>query len=151
MDIFLRLDGIKGEGSDYRRKDEIGIESFTWGIRQTGAPEPGGADRVVQDITIVKRVDKSSPELMLACCNGKQIKAGVITVREPMGFERLKIELNDIIVSSVQQGGSSESMTETLSLNFSKVQMEYQPQGASGAPEGGPIIRGWDFKQNREA
>ena len=87
VDMFLKLDGIKGESADHKHKDTIHIESFSWGMSQTGAHGTGGgggAGKVsVHDISITKHVDKSSPALMLACCNGKHIKDGLITVRIP--------------------------------------------------------------------
>ena len=42
VDMFLKLDGIKGESKDAKHKDEIHIESFSWGMNQTGAHAAGG-------------------------------------------------------------------------------------------------------------
>jgi type VI secretion system secreted protein Hcp len=42
VDMFLKLDGIKGEPRDHKHKDEIHIESFRWGMNQTGAHATGG-------------------------------------------------------------------------------------------------------------
>ena len=50
VDMFLKLDGIKGESADHKHKDEIHIESFSWGLSQTGAHGSGGgggADKVL--------------------------------------------------------------------------------------------------------
>ncbi|HAF25425.1 MAG TPA: type VI secretion system tube protein Hcp, partial [Blastocatellia bacterium] len=35
VDMFLKLEGIKGESKDKVHKDEIHIESFSWGMDQT--------------------------------------------------------------------------------------------------------------------
>jgi len=155
VDMFLKLDGIKGESKDHKHKDEIHIESFSWGLSQTGTHGVGGgggAGKVsVHDISITKALDKSSPELMLSCCNGKHIKEGLITVRKAgeKPLEYLKIKLTDILVSGVQHASAGgDILTESLSLNFAKFQVEYQPQGATGSAEGGPVLMGWDVKQN---
>lgn len=156
VDMFLKLDGIKGESQDAKHKDEIQIESFSWGVNQTGTMAHGtggGAGKVhVNDISITKYLDKSTPELMLACCNGKHIPNGLITVRKAgeKPLEYLKIKLTDILISSVQNAGSPshDSLSESLSLNFSKFQVEYQPQGKDGSASGGPVMMGWDVKQN---
>ena len=158
VDMFLKLDGIKGESKDHKHKDEIHIESFSWGLSQTGthgAGGGGGAGKVsVHDISITKVVDKSSPELMLACANGKHIKEGLLSVRKAgeKPLEYLKIKLNDILVSGVQFAGAggSDQFTESLSLNFAKFQVEYQEQGADGAATGGPVLMGWDVKANQK-
>jgi len=158
VDMFLKLDGIKGESQDAKHKDEIHIESFSWGMTQAGthgAGGGGGAGKVsVHDISITKLLDKSSPELMLACCNGKHIPSGLITVRKAgeSALEYLKIKLTDLLVSGVQEAGhGAELLKESLSLNFAKFQVEYQPQGADGKAQGGPVMMGWDVKQNVKA
>src|SRR5579871_2569069 len=85
-DMFLMLDGIKGESADDKHKGEIDIESFSWGLAQTGSGQRGtgsGTGKVdIADITIQKFVDKSSPTLALYCANGKHITKGKITVRK---------------------------------------------------------------------
>jgi type VI secretion system secreted protein Hcp len=158
VDMFLKLDGIKGESKDHKHKDEIHIESFSWGLSQTGAHGAGGgggAGKVsVHDISITKFLDKSSPELMLHCCNGKHIKEGLITVRKAgeNPVEYMKIKLTDIIVSGVQEAGhGSEHLTESLTLNFAKFHVDYQEQGSDGKAQGGPVGMGWDVKANQKA
>jgi len=39
---------------------------------------------------------------------------------------------------------------EELSLNFAKIEYTYQPQGANGQAQGGPIVSGWDVKGNQK-
>ena len=39
---------------------------------------------------------------------------------------------------------------ENLSLNFAKIEFSYQQQGPDGGAQGGPIIGGWDVKQNKK-
>jgi len=158
IDMFLKLEGIKGESKDSKHSDEIHIESFSWGLTQTGVHGVGGgggAGKVnVHDISITKFVDKSSPELMLACANGKHIAGGLITVRKAgeNPLEYLKIKLSDILVSGVQHAGSgADLLTENLTLNFSKFNVEYQMQGKDGKPQGGPVTMGWDVKANTKA
>jgi len=154
VDMFLKLDGIKGEAKDHKHKDEIHIESFSWGMSQTGAHGTGGgggAGKVsVHDISITKFVDKSSCTLMLNCCDGKHIKEGLITVRKAgeKPVEYLKIKLTDILISGVQLAGhGSDLLTENVTLNFSKVNVEYQEQDEKGGGKKGGEM-GWDVKAN---
>jgi type VI secretion system secreted protein Hcp len=156
VDMFLKLDGIKGESKDHKHKDEIHIESFSWGMSQTGAHGTGGgggAGKVhVHDISITKHLDKSSPGLMLACCNGKHISEGLLTVRKAgeNPVEYLKIKLVDILVSGVQEAGhGSDLLTESLTLNFAKFHVEYQEQDAKGKGTPGGEM-GWDVKANQK-
>jgi type VI secretion system secreted protein Hcp len=157
VDMFLKLDGIKGESKDATHKGEIHIESFSWGLSQQGASGAGGgggAGKVaVHDISITKLVDSSSPALFLSCANGKHIKEGLITVRKAgeNPLEYLKIKLTDILVSGVQHAGHGEaSLTESLSLNFAKVELHYEEQDSTGKSVGSPQLAGWDIKANKK-
>ena len=40
--------------------------------------------------------------------------------------------------------------TDHVSLNFAKIEFSYQPQGADGKAQGGPILAGWDVKANQK-
>jgi type VI secretion system secreted protein Hcp len=155
IDMFLKLDGIKGESKDDKHKDEIHIESFSWGMSQTGAMGHGGgggAGKVnIHDISISKNVDKSSCDLMYACASGKHIASGLITVRKAgeKPLEYLKIKLTDILISGVQESGSGhgDQVGEAVTLNFAKFQVDYQEQkpDGTGSPAGS---MGWDIKAN---
>ena len=175
FDAFLKLDGIKGESDDAKHKGEIDIESFSWGLSQTGVSATGGgggAGKVkVHDISITKKTDVASPLLMLNCASGAHIKEGTFVVRKAGGeqLEYLKIKLTDILVSSYNPHGLAEGdawltdkdltgagaetspvPSEYITLNFSKIEYSYQPQGADGKAQGGPIMAGWDVKANQK-
>jgi type VI secretion system secreted protein Hcp len=161
FDAFLKLDGIKGESADAKHKGEIDIMSFSWGVAQTGVSATGGgggAGKVAfQDIHFVKRSDASSPLLMLNCATGAHIKEGNFVVRKAGGtqLEYLKIKLTDILISGFKEHGSThkgdETPMEEVTINFAKVEYSYQPQGADGKAQGGPILAGWDVKANVKA
>ena len=42
IDVYLQIDGIKGESTDSKHKDEIDMSSFSWGATQVGAHSAGG-------------------------------------------------------------------------------------------------------------
>jgi len=168
FDAFLKLDGIKGESADAKHKGEMDIINFHWGLSQTGVQATGGgggAGKVhFQDIHFIKATDSASPKLMLACATGEHIKEGHFTVRKAGGeqLEYLKIKLTDILVSGFKDhGGVKGKITvgmdlvdsvprETITLNFAKVEYQYQPQDATGKAQGGPIMAGWDVKANQK-
>ncbi len=86
VDYFLKIDGIQGESQDKTHKNEIEIESFSWGATQTGTASHGGgmgAGRVsVQDFKFVMQVNKASPKLFLVCAQGEHIKNAILTCRK---------------------------------------------------------------------
>jgi type VI secretion system secreted protein Hcp len=75
FDAFLKIEGIDGESLEKNHKDEIEIESFSWGATQQGASSHGtgaGAGKVsMQDFHFVMRHNSASPTLFLFCANGK--------------------------------------------------------------------------------
>lgn len=155
VDMFLKLQGIDGESRDSKKKDWVEVLAWSWGVSQSGFAGHGGgatAGKVnVQDLHLTKYVDKASPQLMLHCCNGKHIAKAELVVRKASEkpLEYIKIELTDLIVSSVSTGGSGgeDRLTENLSLNFSKVKVEYTEQTEKGG-EGAKPKMGWDVKKN---
>ena len=154
MAMFLKLDGVDGESTDAKHKDEIDIESFSWGLANPSSATSGGgggAGKVsVQDFHFVMRQNVASPKLILACATGEHIKKATLTVRKA-GKEQqeyLKVTMEDLLVSSYQTGGSAAEPipTDQFSLNFSKVEYSYSPQSATGAL-GSPVVASIDLRR----
>ena len=149
VDMFLKLDDIKGESRDAKHKDEIDILTYSLGAVQsatTHAGSGGGAGKVsVKDLSITKIVDKATPNLFLACCSGKHFKEATLTVRKAgeKPLEYLKIIMKQVLVSSYSSGNGTESIT----FNFAEVSMEYVPQKADGSGDAS-IQVGWDIARN---
>jgi type VI secretion system secreted protein Hcp len=134
---YLKLGDIKGEATDADHKEWIDIQSFSWGMSQTGVSGGGGAGKVsVHDISITKSVDLSSPKLMLSCFDGASTTEGLISYTKLAGgrpLEYLKIKLNDILISGYKFRGSNDALpTDQLSLNFTKIEMTYIPIDPDG-------------------
>jgi type VI secretion system secreted protein Hcp len=159
VDYFLKLDGIDGESADSKHKNEIDLESWSWGETQAGTfagGGGGGAGKVsMQDFHFVMRVNKSSPKLLEACASGEHVKKAVLVCRKA-GKEQqeyLKITFSDCLVSSFQTGGSGGSdivPNDQISLNFAKIEYEYKEQKPDGTL-GGAVKAGWNLKENKKA
>ena len=109
----------------------------------------GGAGRVsVQDLVIVKNVDRATPTLMAHCASGEHIPEVVLTVRKAgkSALEYLKITLQRAIVSNVTTGGSGE-ISETVTLNFAEYKVEYTPQKEDGSGEAA-VETGFNIEKN---
>jgi type VI secretion system secreted protein Hcp len=138
VDMFLKLDGIEGESKDHKHAGEIELLSFSWGVSndsKLGCAGGQGTGKVTfHDFSIVKRVDSTTPKLMLSCATGEHIKSGLITVRKAgeKPIEYLKIKLEDVLISSAQSGGSgaSEPM-EQVTLNFARFEVSDGNQSSS--------------------
>ncbi|QDQ27512.1 type VI secretion system tube protein Hcp [Chitinimonas arctica] len=158
-DMFLKIDGIEGESGDDKHKNEIELLSFNWGMAQASSMHSGsggGQGRVtVDDLSFIHFVDKATPILIQACMSGKHIPKAVLVVRKagekPLDY--LKITMTDVLVTSVNPAGTNgdgEGLKASVGLAFSKVKVEYQPQGADGSPKGGAVVSEWDIKANKK-
>src|SRR6266496_2272616 len=129
-DAFRKIEGIDGESEDREHKGEIEIQSFSWGVTQTGSSSGGGGGgtgkAVLQDFHFKMPLSKASPSLMLACATGRHSPSAMLTCRKA-GLEFLKVKLVDVLVSSYETDGdtSEEFPTDSLSLNFVKIDFIY--------------------------
>lgn len=139
--MFLKIDGIKGESVDDRHKDEIDVMSWSWGV---GPRDEGKAGKrgCVQDLTLTKLVDRSSPPLVGAAALGSQIPRAVLTVRSLGGQpqEFLVLDLSQVYVTSVQQAISAgnNQFYEQVTLKAGTIVMTYRPQNPDGS-QGTPV------------
>lgn len=156
MDQFIKIGTLKGESKDKTHKDEIDVLAWSWGLSNSGSAQSGGgqgAGKVnVQDLSFTKYLDKSTPDLMLNCCNGKHIDKAVLTVRKAGGdspLEYLIITLEDLIISSISTGGSGgeDRLTENVTLNFARVKVSYKEQTPTGGVGDKPEM-GWNIAEN---
>ena len=155
-DIFAKIGDIKGESLDAKHKDEIEVLSFSWGVTSTGATATGGGGgagkATFQDLSIVHKIDKASPLLMRACATGAHLKEATITHRKAGKNQQayLIVKMNDIIITGVTDGDASgQAGSETVSLAFAKIDLEYKPQKADGSLDTGIHFK-YDLKANKE-
>jgi type VI secretion system secreted protein Hcp len=154
---FLKIDGIEGESTDVSHKDEIDVLSWSWGVSHpspVGGSGGGGAGKAAfQDFHFVSRISKASPMLFLACASGTHHKtaalSGVRTAAKSKSAEFLTYKLSDVVVTSDQHSGSDDGVPiEQFSLNYSKIEVTYTPQLASGKVAA-PVRAGFDVKTSK--
>jgi type VI secretion system secreted protein Hcp len=161
IDVYLQIDGIKGESRDDKHKDWIECESVGWSITQprSATSSTGGghtAERAeLSDISFVKLADLASPILAQTCAAGKTIpKARFEFMRADGDGERVKyyeIELENVLIGHVAPSiGTGKIMFENVSIKFSKVKWKYTQQKVTGGA-GGNTSGGWDSASNRIA
>jgi len=154
-DMFLKIEGVTGEAVDHKHGGEIDVLAWSWGMTQSGSMHVGGgggAGKVaVQDISITKYVDRSSPNLINTCCTGKHYPEAIITVRKAGDnpVEYFIITMTDVLVTSISTGGSGgeDRLTENVTLNFAKVKVEYTPQAKDGSA-GATVETGFNIEEN---
>jgi type VI secretion system secreted protein Hcp len=139
-DWFLKLDGIEGESTDARHKNEIEVLSWSWGVSQssptTATGRASAAKTCLSDIAFTKLIDKSTPLLLADAASGTFIKNATLVGRKA-GKEQqeyIKIVLKDVIITSFSTGASGGATpTEQVTLGFGAMDMEYKVQKDDGS------------------
>lgn len=139
-------------GPSTSKQDAIDILSFSFGASQqavVGAGSSGGEFRAgranVQDLTIMKVLDKTSPLLFDDCVTGNFLTKVEVFYDKPMGDSQedyFKIELDNALITSISLSGSSENPVESISFAFAKVKVSYNPE--EGGALKGFIDKGFD-------
>jgi type VI secretion system secreted protein Hcp len=154
-DIFAKIGDIKGESLDSKHKDEIEVLSWSWGVSNSGSMAHGGGGGEgkanFQELSLTHKIDKATPVLLKGCATGVHIKEATISHRKAGKGQQefLIIKMSDVIITSVSHGDSAggDSM-ESVSLAFSKVDLEYKPQKADGSYDAGIHFK-YDIKSNK--
>jgi type VI secretion system secreted protein Hcp len=153
-DIFAKIGDIKGESLDSKHKDEIEVLSFSWGVTNPANIKSGGGGAgkaTFTDLSFLHNVDKASPNLLTACATGAHLKEATITQRKAGKGQQeyLIIKMNDVIVTGVALADSSGvAGSETVSMAFAKVDLEYKPQKPDGSLDAGIHFK-FDIKANK--
>lgn len=159
IDVYLQIDGIKGESQDDKHKDWIEITSAQWGVTQpkSATASTGGghtAERCEhRTLSISKLADVSSPLLMQLCSMGKTIpKAKLEFMRADGEGTRIKyyeVELENVLIASADQAvHEGSTLHDAIGLKFSKVKWKYTQQRVGGGA-GGNTTGGWDLACNK--
>ena len=161
IDVYLQIDGIKGESTDEKHAGWIECKSVNWEVLQpkSATASTGGghtAERTEhKDIVLSKLADMATPLLLQNCSSGKTIpKAKFEFLRADGQGTRIiyfVIELENVLISSVSPSvAQGDILTEDVSLKYSKVKWKYTQQKVGGG-SGGNTSGGWDLATNKIA
>ena len=161
IDVYLHLEGMKGESTDFEHAGWIECTSAQWGVSQpkSATSSTGGghtAERCdLRSISITKLADLASPLLMQNCAAGGTLpRAKIEFLRAEGRGERVKyyeVELENVLIGSVSQSiHQGDILQDAISLKFSMVRWKYTQQRVAGGI-GGNTSGGWDLATNRIA
>jgi type VI secretion system secreted protein Hcp len=161
IDVYLQIDGIKGESQDSAHQGWIELSSAQWGVTQprSATVSTGGghtAERCEhQALSLSKLADLASPILMQHCSMGKTVpKAKLEFMRadgdgKPVRYYQVELE-NVMIASMTQMVSQGSILHDNIGLRFSKVKWSYMQQKIGGGA-GGSTVGGWDLAANKVA
>jgi type VI secretion system secreted protein Hcp len=143
--MYIQITGIDGESTDKDHKDWIDVLSFSMGMADPGGGATGATRRrgdvVIEDIVVVKELDKSSPKLMEKCAMGGVIPSLVLEVcggSDESSFTYYKYELENVMVTSFYCVGSTAEgvPVETITLNYEEITVTYTETDSTGKSKG---------------
>ena len=139
-DMYLEIDGIAGESVSEQALGHIDINGWDISVSNGGTTHVGGGGGAGVashgDVSIQKNMDKSSTALFKACATGTHIPHATIRMYKSGGEQQMyaSIKMENILITSVNVGGSSgsDTMSENLTMNFSSYEYVYKPQKTDG-------------------
>jgi type VI secretion system secreted protein Hcp len=161
VDSYLQIDGIPGESLDDKHKDWIEVLSYGHEMIQpvssTKSSAGGAATGRSQhgDFAITKYIDKASPKLWEALSTGKHLGKAKIQLNRAGGgqVQYLEINFEQVMLSRVQlnspdsngAAGADHLPTETVHLNYGKIEWIYTQQKRTDGSGGGQVTGKYDL------
>lgn len=109
----------------------------------------GSGKASFSSFNITKRVDKTSPRLVIDSASGTHIQTVELLASHAGAVDYLKYTFTDVIVSSVDEAAGGDAPTEKVSFNFATVAIQYTPHDNLGNAQP-TVAGGWDIAKNTQ-
>lgn len=141
MPIYMQYDGIPGDVTAEGHEKWIELGSFQWGVgRGISSPTGGSMDREasapsVSEITVTKAQDDSTIKVIDASFQGegKTVKIDFCKTDKGKLEVYLTYTLTNTMISGYSLSSGGDRPSESLSLNFTKVEVKMNQADATGA------------------
>ena len=134
MAIFMKYGGEKGEVTAEGYKDWVELHSFQWGVGRGISAGVGGASKreatapSVSEITVTKSLDSFSPIALKEAIGGKGVQVKIDITRTDASGKHVAFQkyiLDGTMISGYSLSSGGDRPSESMSLNFTKVDNEY--------------------------
>jgi type VI secretion system secreted protein Hcp len=143
MPIYMNYNSlaIKGDVTATGWENWIEVSSFQFGVgRGIASPTGGSADREssapsVSEITITKDQDTSTGPMLTAALQGEGVTVIIDFVKTSQGqlAKYMEYTLTNTLISGFSTSSGGDRLTESVSLNFTKIQVDPTTIDATGA------------------
>ncbi|NQE45516.1 hypothetical protein C5S31_05790 [ANME-1 cluster archaeon GoMg2] len=106
------------------------------------------------DFSVVTVIDKASPKLAVAVCDGMNISEITVEVCRAGGdkLKYMEYKMRNAIVSSVRTVGSVEGISrlplEEVTFKYNRIEWTYTQQKREDGSGGGNVAACWDLERN---
>lgn len=156
MILFKFATEIKGLAKVSKHEGWLNADSMSFGVgRSIPQPTGGSAKREpsppsLSEVTFSRAADQASPELFAQACGGESLGTCTIHLLQVSGQETrvfLTILLEEAMVSSYSATSSGDNPGESVSVNFTKVSVQYDTFDGKKVVTGTP--KKWDLAVNK--
>ena len=152
MPIYMNVDGVQGDVTAAGHESWIEVKSFEWGVgRGITTPVGGTKDREasapsVSEICIKKDSDIATAALLKKALSGDgvTVKFDFVMTDKSQFAPFYQFELTNVLISGYSLNGGSGRPTESVSLNFTKMQFTDFEVSDKNDP-GSPVRVGYDL------
>ncbi len=151
MPIYMKYnDGaIKGDVTADGHTDWIELNSFQWGVgRGISSPTGGSKDREssapsLSEITVTKAQDSASGKLLTEAFQGEGVKCVLDFCKTDAGKLEVYMtyELEDTMISGYSISSGGDRPSESLSLNFVKINFVPKVADKDGKMSNGDAVQ----------
>ena len=149
--MFLKATGqrsgaVLGESNDKNFPGQIDVVDWSWGMSATSTVGGQRSCRTsLDELKIVKRVDKASTALMAVLNTNDVLSSVVLTVRKSGGANQSLVyfvltltqaRVTNYQVSSSDDADGSPVLMEHIGLSFKSITIDYTPQSGTGGATG---------------
>ena len=152
MPCYMKYGDIKGDVTADKYKDWIELHSVQFGVGRAltqgggsgGNREAGKAS--VSEVTVSKVCDESSVYLFQEACKGlaTDCEIHLTTVQKDTLQPYMEYKLTKCMISGFSTSSGGDRPSESISLNFLKIETAFTPYLATGAA-GTPIKAFYDL------
>lgn len=160
FDGYVSIETIPGESTAAGFEDQINIRDFHVKVTQTPstlknvkhAQATGRAE--LHEIEFTKQVDSSSPQLIIACAEGRHIPKAEFSFTRAGSTQQTyyKVILTDLLITEVDQLASHEVdddlIREQVRLYYRQAEWEYFQTDQVGGGISGSERVGWNQGAN---
>jgi len=140
MPIYMNYNNIPGDATAEGHEKWIELNSCQWGIgRGISSPTGGSSDREssapsVSEIVVTKATDVSSTKVLNEGYQGEGQKVTIDFCKTDKGKLEvfLTLSLENTMISGYSLSSGGDRPTESLSLNFTKIEFKNVNMGAAG-------------------
>jgi type VI secretion system secreted protein Hcp len=160
IDVYLQIDGVKGESHDDMHKDWIEVTGIHWGYISHAAQLPQPLEATLRSAPSCRIFRSPSWQTCPARSSLRPVRldersprpSSSSSARDGNGarVKYFQIELENVLVGMVKLhlGGDQSFLTETVNLKYSKIKWKYTQQRIGGGV-GGNTAGGWDLAANK--